>query len=47
MKEFEGIKDIKFEFCQKNTNFVSLIPSNSFVPNSNKLLKTIFNHKRR
>jgi hypothetical protein len=36
MKEFEGIKDTNAGFFAKNNAFASLIPSNSFIPNSNK-----------
>jgi hypothetical protein len=36
MKELEGIKDANGGFGAQNNAFVSLIPSNSFLPNSNK-----------
>jgi hypothetical protein len=45
MKEFEGIKDAKVRFSTKNQAFTSLIPSNSFIPNSNKNYRLQFNGK--
>jgi hypothetical protein len=41
MKEFEGIKDTNVGFFAKNNVFTSLIPSNSFIPNSNKKRRAI------
>jgi hypothetical protein len=38
MKEFEGIKDANVLFCARNQAFASLIPFDSFIPNSNEKL---------
>jgi hypothetical protein len=48
IKEFEGSKEAMLLFLtkkSKKSNFASLIPSNSFIPNSNVLkIKKYFNY---
>jgi hypothetical protein len=43
MKELEGIKDANAGFQAQNNIFASLIPSDSFIPNSNKKLQVVIN----